>query len=283
MQSKSSMEFEDSQLMLKNELDEIIRQTAQKMIATAVDSELADFLKRHNGEVVDNGKASIVRNGYHKERLITVNAGTVKVSIPRTRNRAGGENFISNLVPRYMRRSITIDSAVPLLYLKGISSNDMDEVLKSLFGDSFTGMSGSTVSRLKTIWIDEFNKWNKQDLSDKKYCYVWVDGIHFNLRLEEDRMCMLVVLGVREDGSKELIALDCGYRESKDSWSCFLRSLRARGLVKPPNCLLVTVHLAFGVLLEMFFLRVNIKDAGYIKPQTFLIKCLKKYSLRLKI
>lgn len=233
MQKKSSIAFEDSQLIMNNKLDEIVRQAAQKMIATAVESELAEFLSRHIEELTDDGKASVVRNGYHKERLVTVNAGTVKVQVPRTRNRLKGENFSSALIPRYLKRSLTIDSAIPLLYLKGISTNGMDEVLKGLFGKGFSGVSPSTVSRLKSIWIDEFNKWNKENLSDKTYCYVWVDGIHFNLRLEEERMCVLVMLGVKEDGTKELIALDCGYRESRDSWSCFLRSLKARGLAAP--------------------------------------------------
>lgn len=230
MQRKSSMAFEDSQLMMNNKLDEIVRQAAQKMISQAIEFELADFLKRHDDELTETGNASVVRNGYNKERSVTVNAGTVKVKIPRTRNRLGGENFVSSLIPRYLKRSLTIDSAIPLLYLKGISTNDMDSALKSLFGDSIAGLSASTISRLRSVWIDEFNEWNRTDLSDKKYCYVWVDGIHFNLRLEEERMCILVMLGAKEDGTKELIGLDCGYRESKESWSCFLRTLKARGL-----------------------------------------------------
>ena len=233
MQKKSSIEFEDAQLILKNKLDEIVRQAAQKMIAKAVGCELSEFLKSHGGYSTEDGKAAVVRNGYHKERLVTVNAGTVKVHIPRTRNRVNRENFISALIPRYLKRSVTIDSAIPLLYLKGISTNNMDDVLKGLFGDGFTGISASTVSRLKSIWTDEFNEWNRESLSDRKYCYVWVDGIHFNLRLEEERLCILVMLGVKEDGTKELIAVDSGYRESKESWSCFLRSLKARGLAGP--------------------------------------------------
>ncbi len=157
---------------------------------------------------------------------MTINSGTVGVKIPRTRNRLGGANFTSSLVPRYLKRSITIDSAIPLLYLKGISTNDMEPALGALLGNGVEGLSATNISRLKSVWINEFSEWNKQDLSEKNYCYVWVDGIYFNLRMEEDRLCVLVMLGVREDGSKELIAVDAGHRESTESWSCFLRTLK---------------------------------------------------------
>ncbi len=109
----------------------------------------------------------------------------------------------------------------------------MESALRSLFGNADEGLSASNVSRLKAIWLEEFSEWNRQDLSSKNYCYVWVDGIHFNLRVEEERLCILIMLGVREDGTKEIIAVDSGYRESKDSWSCFLRSINGRGLKSP--------------------------------------------------
>jgi transposase-like protein len=233
MEGKSTITFKEVQTVIKNELDEIVRQAAQKMISAAIDIELSDFLNRYSGKSTANGQKAVVKNGYHKERQLTVNAGTVKVKIPRTRNRLGGENFQSILVPRYLKRSLTIDSAVPLLYLKGISTNDMEFALKELLGSSVEVLSASNVSRLKNIWGDEFNCWNKRDLSDKTYCYVWVDGIHFNLRLEEERLCILVMLGVNENGTKELIGIESGYRESNDSWSCFLRNLKIRKLKVP--------------------------------------------------
>ncbi len=233
MSRKATVSFKEVQSVMNNELDEIVRKAAQKMIHKAVEFELKAFLERHSDEITPDGTQAIVRNGYHNERHITVNAGTVKVKVPRTRNRIGEDNFKSALIPRYLKRSLTIDSAVPLLYLKGISTNDMEDSLKSLLGDAVDGLSASNVSRLKTIWLEEFSKWNRRDLSDRNYCYVWADGIHFNLRLEEDRLCILVVLGVKTDGTKELIGIDSGYRESADSWSCFLRNLKSRGLNSP--------------------------------------------------
>ena len=117
--------------------------------------------------------------------------------------------------------------------LKGISTNDMESALKSFLGNSVEGFSAANVSRLKNIWLNEFNDWNKRSLADKNYCYIWGDGIHFNLRFEEERLCILVMPGVKEDGTKELISIDSGYRESTDSWSCFLRNMKARGLISP--------------------------------------------------
>lgn len=233
MGNHSTISYAEVQSVMSNEIDEIVRKAAQKMIAKAVEFELADFMSRNKHQTTSEGKSAVVRNGYHNERHVTVNAGTVKVKVPRTRNRTGGDNFHSSIVPRYFRRSLTIDSAVPLLYLKGISTNDMESSLRSLLGNAVEGLSASNVTRLKSIWMDEFREWSLNDLSSKNYCYVWVDGIHFNLRVEEERLCILVMLGVKEDGTKELIAVDSGYRESKDSWSCFLRSLKCRGLKSP--------------------------------------------------
>jgi len=234
MSDNSTISFSEVQLVMNNELDEVVRKAAQNMITKAIEIELSEFMKRYSGLTTSAGNKAVVRNGYHKERQVTVNAGTVKVKVPRTRNRIGEENFRSSLVPRYFRRSLTIDGAIPLLYLKGISTNDMEESLKALLGNAVEGLSAANVTRLKSVWIDEFKKWSKRDLSSKNYCYVWVDGVHFNLRLEEERLCVLVVLGVKEDGTKELIGVDSGYRESSDSWSCFLRNLKSRGL-KPPK------------------------------------------------
>ena len=165
MKEKSTISFKEVQTVMNNGLDELVRQAAQKMIATAINIELSDFMKRYSSLTTEDGQQAVVKNGYHKERLVTVNAGTVKVKIPRTRNRVGGENFHSSLIPRYFKRSLTIDAAVPLLYLKGISTNDMESALKSLLGNSVEGLSAANVSRLKNIWLNEFNDWNKTQFS----------------------------------------------------------------------------------------------------------------------
>ncbi len=177
MKKKNNIPFKEVQSVMGNTLDELVRNAAQTMISKAIKMELSDFLDRHKEEVLDDGKQAVVKNGYHKKRYVTINSGTVGVKIPRTRNRLGGANFTSSLVPRYLKRSITIDSAIPLLYLKGISTNDMEPALRALLGNGVEGLSATNISRLKSVWINEFSEWNKQDLSEKNYCYVWGDGI----------------------------------------------------------------------------------------------------------
>ena len=231
--NKNTISFTDAQAVMNSKLDELVRQAAQKMIMTAVEAECEEFLQRHKGLTTSDKKQAVVRNGYHNKRQLTVNAGTVKIKIPRTRNRNNGENFNSKLIPKYKRRSITIDEAIPILYLKGLSNNDIAPAMKSLFGNAVKGLSSGTVTRLKKDWLQEQRKWHKRSLSNKKYCYVWVDGIHFNLRLDESRLCVLVVMGATAEGKKELIAVEGGYRESSESWAVLLRDLRDRGMQSP--------------------------------------------------
>ncbi len=216
------------------DLEEIARIGAREMIAVALKAEISEYIERMKTCRTLDGKDAVVRNGHHKEREIFVGTGSVTVEVPRTRNRNGErENFISGLVPAYRRRSLTLDEAIPLLYLKGISTNDISEVLGKLFGKDVAGSSPANITRLKSLWEKEYNTWNTRDLSSSKYCYIWVDGIHFNLRHDDSRLCILVVIGATENGVKELVAVSGGYRESKESWSCLLRDLRARGLVPP--------------------------------------------------
>ncbi len=224
----------DKQVFESLEMDEIVRIGAKQMLKAALDVEIMDYLERMKSNRAGSGKAAIVRNGHHVEREILVGAGKISVKVPRTRNRNGeSENFVSGLVPRYRRRSVTIDEAIPLLYLKGISGNDMSPVLEKLFGNGISGLSPANITRLKSIWADEYNAWKTRDLSGKRYCYIWVDGIHFNLRHDNERLCTLVVIGATEDGEKELIAVAGGYRESAESWGCLLRELRVRNLMPP--------------------------------------------------
>jgi putative transposase len=160
-----------------------------------------------------------------------MSTGTIPVKVPRIRDRSkSGLKFTSKLVPKYMRRSLSIDEAVPLLYLLGISSNDMVEGVESLLGSDVSGLSAANISRMKTQWKKEFENWKKNDLSDKEYCYIWADGIHFNLRHDDSRLCTLVLIGALPDGRKELIAVESGYRESSEAWSYLLRDLRERGM-----------------------------------------------------
>jgi transposase-like protein len=215
-------------------LEEIVRIGVRKMLEIGLSAEVAEYVGRMGGVLTADKRSAIVCNGFHREREIFVGSGPVPVKVPRTRNRNGDkENFVSRLVPPYRRRSLAIDEAIPLLYLKGISGNDMAEVLGGLFGPGFAGASPANVMRLKSVWEKEYELWNSRDLSFARYCYIWVDGIYFNLRHGDSRLCVLVVIGATENGEKELVAVGGGYRESAESWSCIIRDIISRGLVPP--------------------------------------------------
>jgi transposase-like protein len=201
------------------------------MLRAALESEVTAYLAAKAQERLADGRPVFVRNGYHQERHIAVGAGLVPVTVPRTRTRGSEEdNFVSCIVPPYMRRSLKIDEAIPLLYLRGLSTGDMLPCLEKLLGSGVSGVSAANVSRLKSIWEEEYHTWKKRSLADKEYCYIWVDGIHLNVRLDDNNLCVLVVIGALKSGKKELIAVEPGYRESAESWATVLRNLKARKL-----------------------------------------------------
>jgi transposase-like protein len=213
------------------QLDEVVRVGAQQMLRAALEAEVNAYLASVRSLRTAEGHPGIVRNGYHRTRKVAVGAGMVKAEVPRTRNRSGNdERFVSSIVPRYMRRSLKIDEAIPLLYLRGLSTGDMLPAMEKLLGEGVSGLSPSNVTRLKSCWKQEYEQWCKRDLSGKRYCYLWVDGIHTNVRVGDDRLCCLVVIAATEDGRKELVAVESGYRESKESWAAVLRDLKRRGL-----------------------------------------------------
>ena len=214
------------------DLDELCRLAARQMLATALLAERQAYLDAH-AELVDaTGKRLVVANGYARQRTVTTGAGPVEVKAPRVEDRREGERYRSAILPVYMRKSPKVTELLPLLYLRGLSTGDFAPALAQFLG-SEAGLSASTVQRLTESWQSEHEGWCRRDLSGVDYVYWWVDGVHFNVRLEEDRLCCLVVVGVRPDGSKELVALCDGYRESKESWAALLRSLRDRGLAGP--------------------------------------------------
>lgn len=230
--------FKNSEIPSTLSIDEIARLGAQEMIRMSLEGEIQSFIDRHAYIRLHDGHPAIVRNGYNRERAFTASSGTVSVKVPRSRDRSGnGITFSSAIVPKYMRRSLTIDEAIPLLHLLGISTNDMVEGVEALLGSSVQGLSPTNISRMKSQWKEEYDKWKTRDLSDKEYCYLWGDGIHFNLRFDDSRLCTLVVIGALPDGRKELVAVESGYRESAESWSCLLRDLQQRGM--PPAKLLI--------------------------------------------
>lgn len=216
------------------DLDEVVRLGAKQMIAAALEAEISNYLEKFTLKADNGGQSMVVRNGYHREREIAVGAGMITVEVPRTRNQHGNsENFMSQLIPPYMRRSVTIDEAVPLLYLRGLSNGDMMPALEKLFGKGIRGLSPANVTRLKGVWKQEYDLWRQRDLSDKRYVYVWVDGIHLQVSMSDSNLCTLVMIGALPNGKKELIAVEGGYRESEESWSSVLRGLKARGFLAP--------------------------------------------------
>ena len=227
--------FFETQKLAVLSLDEIARQGAQEMLRIALSSEIDGFLSSMADVKLPDGRPAIVRNGNHRARSIIVGSGQIEAIIPRTRDRRHGskDNFVSILVPPYMRRSPKIDELVPLLYLRGLSTGDILPALSELLGPSVKGLSAANVTRLKSGWEKEYSKWQKRSLSDKKFCYIWADGIHFNIRFGDNRLCVLVIIGATEKGKKELISVTSGYRESKESWSYVLNDLKERGLSSP--------------------------------------------------
>jgi len=214
------------------DLDEVCRLAARELLALALEAERQAYLDAH-AELLDAARRRlVVGNGAARERAIMTGAGMVDVQAPRVDDRRAGERFRSALLPPYLRRSPKVSDVLPLLYLRGLSTGDFGPALASFFG-SDAGLSASTVSRLVEAWQAEHARWSERDLSSVDYVYWWVDGVHFRIRLESDRLCCLVIIGVRPDGRKELVAVADGYRESTESWADLLRDLKARGLRAP--------------------------------------------------
>jgi putative transposase len=213
-------------------LDELCRLAAQEMLKVALLAERRAYLDAHADQTDAAGKRLVVANGYARERQVTTGAGMVDVKAPRVDDRREGEHYRSAVLPAYMRKSPKVTEVLPVLYLRGLSTGDFAPALAEFFG-SGAGLSASTVQRLTESWQAEHGDWAARDLSGTDYVYWWADGVHFNVRLEEDRLCCLVIVGVRPDGTKQLVALADGYRESSESWAGVLRSLRDRGVAAP--------------------------------------------------
>jgi len=213
-------------------LDEICRVATQDMIAVALLANRRAYLEAHAELLDEAGHRLVVGNGRARARTVTTGAGAIEVRAPRVDDRRDGEKFTSAILPAYMRKSPKVTEVLPILYLRGLSTGDFAPALGEFLGTE-AGLSASTITRLTEAWQAEHAEWSERDLSGVDYVYWWVDGIHFNVRLEDDRLCTLVIVGVRLDGTKELVALADGYRESTESWAELLRSLRHRGLSAP--------------------------------------------------
>lgn len=239
----------------KDHLTEVLRQGARNLVLQAVEAEFASFLQSHEDKRLDDGRKRVVRHGHLPERKVITGIGAIPVKVPRARDRKGDNKediirFASQLLPPYVRRSKSIEATIPYLYLKGISSGDFSQVMPVLLGKDAVGFSGDTVLRLRQQWKEELHKWNKRRLDSKSYVYLWADGIYFQARLEDEKQCMLVIIGATPEGKRELVGFLDGYRESTQSWRELLLDLKSRGLNVPPSLATGDGAMGFWAALE---------------------------------
>jgi putative transposase len=219
-------------------LEEIAREGARRMLMTALKWEADSYVERHRSARDEQGHALVVRNGRAATRKVTLGTGTVELQAPRVNDRRRDEQgrrqrFTSHILPPYMRRSPKVAEVLPILYLRGLATGDFRPALEGLLGADAVGLSPTTITRLTAGWEREYRAFRQRELTGREYVYVWVDGVHFNIRLEDERLCTLVMIGAKPNGEKELLAVEDGYRESAESWKTLLRELKGRGLVAP--------------------------------------------------
>jgi len=250
-----------------DQLTEILRQGARTLLARAVEAEVADFLAQHAALKTADGRQRIVRHGHLPERQVMTGIGPVTVRQPRVRDRdvaaadPGRIRFTPAILPPYLRRSKSIETLLPILYLKGISTGDFSEALAALLGKDAPGLSPTAIVRLKDGWLDEYEVWQKRDLSAKRYVYVWADGIYLQARLEDEKQCILVLIGATPEGRKELVGFTDGARESAQDWRELLLDLKRRGLDVRPQLAIADGALGFW------------KAAGELWPATREQRC----------
>jgi putative transposase len=236
-------------------LEELVRRGARDVLQRAIEAEVEQLLEDMRSVTVMDGRQAVVRNGYLPAREVLTSVGSVPVQVPKVRDRSGaGVKFNSALVPPYVRRSARVSAALPWLYLKGISSGDLGEALEVLVGEQAQGLSPAALGRLKAQWSEEYQGWNRRRLDDSQYAYWWADGIYTPLRERDDpKLCLLVIIGVRADGTKEWVAIDDGLRESTESWLDVLRDLKGRGLEVGPKLAVGDGALGFWSALDQVY------------------------------
>lgn len=233
-------------------LEQIARGGAQKMLKLALENEVEEYIQKHSDEVDRDGKRAVVKNGSMPKRNIITGMGPIAITQPRLDDRRldNGERFSSSILPKYLRRIPSIDNLIPVLYLKGISTNDFGSALSDILGEGASGLSSTNIVRLKKVWENDYQLWRKRDLSGKDYVYFWVDGIYFNVRLDDNRSCILVIMAADRHGNKELLAVTDGYRESKAGWREMLLDLKIRGLEIGPRLSIGDGGLGFWAALD---------------------------------
>lgn len=242
----------------RSALDEILREGARKMLLSAIDAEVEQYIAAHQAATDEVGHRMVTRNGYAQRRTVQTPVGEIQLQAPRVRDRRVDEDgnsmrFTSQILPPYLRRTKAVEDLIPWLYLKGISTGDFSEALQSLLGPDARGLSSATVVRLKECWSANYDEWRKRDLSKERYVYIWADGIYCNVRLEDERLCFLVVMGATADGRKQLLAVEDGFRESEESWKTLLEDLKRRGLETDPKLAVGDGALGFWAALRKVF------------------------------
>jgi putative transposase len=264
----------------------ILRQGAQKLLAEAVEAEVAEWIELHGSCRDSEGRRQVVRNGYLPQRTIITGVGPVEVQQPRVhdrRSREEHEKFSSSILPPYLRKTKSLEELIPWLYLKGVSTGDFSEALAALVGPQAKGLSASTITRLKSVWEDEHEAWSKRSLAGKHYVYLWADGVYFNVRLDGGgRQCILVLMGATADGKKELIAIQDGERESELSWKGLLLEVKARGLVVDPALAIGDGALGFWKALPQVYPTTRCQRCWVHKTANVLDKLTKKGQPRAK-
>ena len=236
MQEHTVLPFPLPQLTAEDPLTAVLRRGTQRLLAQAIDVEVAMLVAQYADRRDTQGRQGIVQNGYLPERDVQTGIGAVRVKVPRGRDRRGaGIRLHSALLPPYSQRSKSLEALLPWLYLKGVSTGDCSEALQALLGPDAPGLSPATLSRLNQGWQEELRQWQQRDLPGKRYVYFWVDGVYLATRLEEARHCIVVIMGATPEGQKELGGLWDGYRESEQSWKALLLDLQSRGLVYGPS------------------------------------------------
>jgi len=280
--TESEPEACEASFVCRSALDEIVRKGAQRMLAQAIEAEVEQYLQDHSHQRDEQGRRKVVRNGRMPVRQLQTSAGPVKIARPRVDDRREGQRFESSILPPYIRRAPSLENLIPLLYLKGISTNAMSEALEPILGSGAKGLSPASVGRLTESWSEEFALWGKRDLSSKRYVYLWADGVYFKVRLGEDRPCVLVVVGSLADGTKEVVGVLDGERESSLSWKSLLLDLKRRGLSEDPKLAVGDGALGFWHALEEVFPAARQQRCWVHKTANILDKLPKKQQPKAK-
>ena len=260
-------------------LEEKIREESRKLIESIYADEVNQFLEKMASIVDGKGNKLVVRNGYHKSRVVQTACGNVEVKLPRVDDRKATEKFVSKILPPFARKTPTVETLIAALYLAGVSSNKFQEALSSVFGEDSKGFSSASIVRLTKEWQKEFEQWKRRDLRGKEYVYVWADGIYVKSRLDGEKTCLLVMIGVGIDGKKELIAMESGIRESTQSWREVLLDLKFRGLAKAPKLAICDGALGFQNAVDEIWGQMRIQLCWFHKTANILDKmpkCVQK-------